>query len=100
MTTNQNPTPADVAAHIDRLSRRIRTRARILQGNNFGHNPNPETIATFRAEQNAIQAGFISELAHWEGVRDQQQRTAAATDVAEYVVPVDPMDDLNCDSCQ
>ena len=52
-----------------------------------------------KSTQREVLDDFAAQLSYWEGGRDQQaaSRLPAA---AEYVVPVDPMDDLQCDSCQ
>jgi hypothetical protein len=35
-----------------------------------------------------------------EGVATMDTQTKSTTQVGEYEVPVDPMDDLECESCQ
>ena len=93
--------PETIDSNIERLTRRIAVRSRILTGNH-GHNPNPARVAQFEAEQHAILDQFAAELAYWHAARDALATTSTtkAEEPYEYVVPIDPMDDLQCDSCQ
>lgn len=105
MNTDQNHTPAEVATSIEKLSRRVRTHTRILEGRalSHGHNENLADVAARHDQQHATLAALVKELAQWEAVRDEQATPAAppAPEQADgYDVPVDPMDDLQCDSCQ
>lgn len=106
MSTDQNdtPDPASVAKTIETLARRIRTRSRILTGEGLtrGNAGNPAQAAAWEAEQRAGLDDLRAQLAHWEDIRDQAAAESAppAATTFEYIVPVDPMDDLQCDSCQ
>jgi DNA-binding transcriptional regulator YiaG len=98
---------AEVAGKIETLTRRIRTRSAILSGEALAHGYgiNPAQVTEWEAEQRAVLDDFASQLSYWEGVRDQHAASrppaaAFASGTLEYVVPVDPMDDLQCDSCQ
>jgi hypothetical protein len=100
---------AEVAGKIETLTRRIRTRSAILSGEGLAHGygTNPAQVtewkAEWEAEQREVLDDLASQLSYWEGVRDQHAASpppAAASAALEYVVPVDPMDDLQCDSCQ
>jgi len=48
------------------------------------------------AEQHSALDDFAEQLAYWELISNR----CDPAPVTEYVVPVDPMDDLHCDSCQ
>jgi hypothetical protein len=101
---------AEVAGKIETLTRRIRTRSAILssEGLAHGYGTTPPSVTAWQAAQRAVLDDLASQLSYWEGVRDQHaaSRPPAAASAAfasgalEYVVPVDPMDDLQCDSCQ
>jgi hypothetical protein len=110
MNTDHNNTrdtetePAEVARTIERLQRRIRTRSRILTGEGLahGHGESAEQVAARDAEQRATLDELTVQLSYWESIRDHQSEAAQAVPSAtfDYVVPVDPMDDLQCDGCQ
>jgi len=110
MNTDQNNTrdtatdPAEVARTIKTLERRIRTRSRILTGDGFarGFGERAEQIATRDAEQRTKLDELTTQLTYWESVRDRQAEAAQTVPAAtfEYIVPIDPMDDLQCDGCQ
>ncbi|QNE46134.1 hypothetical protein F1C58_03885 [Glaciihabitans sp. INWT7] len=93
--------PATVARHIETCARRIRFRLRILSGHGFtvGHGRNPLGPEWY-AEQHAALDDFAAQRTYWESIRDQQAAEAHPAPEGEYIVPVDPMDDLQCDSCQ
>jgi DNA-binding transcriptional regulator YiaG len=107
ITTSPAREAAEVAGKIETLTRRIRTRSAILSGEALAHGYgiNPAQVTEWEAEQRAVLDDFASQLSYWEGVRDQHAASrppaaAFASGTLEYVVPVDPMDDLQCDSCQ
>lgn len=63
---------------------------------------NPEPLSgwdTYRAAQ-ADQDAWLEEQTRLADLEDDRARTVAAENVGGYEIPVDPMDDLQCDSCQ
>ena len=92
---------AAIAGRIETLRRRIRTRLRILSGEELshGHGRNRAGVADWEADQrNAL--GFLrAQLSHWEIIRAWKAVASPGTTttaaVFDLVVPTDAMDDVS-----